>query len=289
MKNNLLLGCVFALTSALFYALQTAFIKHSMLDVALPVIIFVQSFVCFILITCFLAYKEGKHFRTQILSSQVKRKHVARAVFSLAISYFLFASIKHISYFDSMLLYNTAPLFVPFIGYFLLNNKINHSLWLFIITGFIGVLLTFHPDGNILSPAALLALMSGIAAACSLVMIRNIAQDDNSLKSLFFYFLYSTLISALISLPYWHTAYLSLYLSLILIGVLFFCVQFFLTLAAFYTTPQVVSSLYYSNILFSLFIACLLFNEKTSLLILVGSALIIFGGFGVIHRQRKTA
>ncbi len=287
MKNNLLLGVIFILLSGLFYATQTSIIKLEAIHLSVPILVFVQNFVCLVLILPVIYLKHKKRFLNLWTFSSVKRLHIIRAIFSVSISYFLFIALKHMPYFDSILLFNAFPLFTPLISFIFLKSKLQHLMWPFLILGFVGVALTMNIDGKIFSLPAIFALCSAISAAISIVLMRKISISDDSIKSLYFYFLIATIVSGIISIPYWNIE-LNIYVgSLLIIGILFFLVQYFMVLAATYTTPTVVSNLYYGNIIFSLIISIFLFGGAITNRSIIGMLCIMLGGLGVIYIQRR--
>lgn len=287
--NSTSLGILFTLMSAFFYALQTALVKQTALATPIQMVVFVQSLVSLLLMSPILFKKYGRAFLNPIAFSNVKKLHFIRAVASLGISYFLFFALKKQPYFDSMILYNASPIFVPLLSMLILNQHMRASTWFYIALGFFGVALVLHPDRAIFSFASVLGLCSGICAAISMVMIRKISLTDESLKSVYFYFVWSTLISALVVLFTVHHWAISLknLEALVLIGALFFGVQYCLNQAASRTNVVTVSTLYYSNIIFSLFVSDLIFHESLNLRIITGMFLIVVGGVGVIFMQRK--
>src|SRR5436190_1370311 len=100
MKNNIWLGSIFALISALFYSIQTSFVKYTMMNISLPILVFIQSLISLILILWFMYLMNRGDSFYKIFKSDIKTKHLARTIFSLGISYFLFASLKSIPFFD---------------------------------------------------------------------------------------------------------------------------------------------------------------------------------------------
>ncbi len=286
MKNKLLLGALCAVLSAAFYAVQTAVIKVNLQQLSIPLIVFFQSLICLLLILPLVFSKKKQVRAAYWVSSEVKRYHIVRAISSLAISYFLFAALHYMPLFDSLLLFNAFPLFVPIIAYFLLGLAITRLVWLFLLLGFIGIALVLNPDSKVLSFAAGFGLLSAASAALTTVAMRKIAVYDDAIKSLFIYFVISTLISAVVVLSYWHWSSVDLF-SVIVIGVLFFLVQYFFTLSTIYTAPQVTASLYYSNIIFSLMISYFIFQQGATVYTLFGVLFIVGAGLGVIYLQRK--
>ena len=287
MKNYIFIGSLFSLLSALSYSVQTSVIKVDVNKISIPVLVFMQSLICLFLIVPIIWIKYGSQCFNIAGFSNVKIQHTLRTIFSLGISYFLFAALITLPYFDAILLFNSFPLFIPVLGLIILSTSIKYVLWPFMILGFIGVFLTLKSINNLVSLDALLAISSAVLTSASIIMMRKISAVDDSLKSLYFYFLLSTLIAGVVAIPYWDINIINAWQQLLIIGVLFFFVQYFLTLAIMYTNAVVVSNLYYSNVIFSLLIAFYLFGEHLNGKVILGMVLIVVGGVGVIVLQRK--
>jgi len=287
MKHSLFWGVIFSLLSAFCYSALTTLIKINGVAISVPILVFIQSAFCLVFILPIMFFKFGRASLNLKQFSTIKKQHLFRTVFSLSIGYCLFLAIKKIPYFDAVLLYNAFPLFVPVVAFALLGTKMNKRLWPFILMGFLGVALTMNIDVHLVSLWAVIALLSAVCAAGSIVMMRKISATDNSLKSLYYYFFISTIISGVIAIPEFHEITQTSFMLLMAMSVLFFFVQYFLVLSATYTTAQVVSSTYYSNIIFSLIFSIFLLNNALSLSVIIGMVLIVVGGVGVIFLQKN--
>ncbi len=286
-KNNLFLGIIFTLASSLSYAILTSIVKTLGAVVDTPVIVFIQSATCLVLMLIFVAIKKNVNsapfWRTSVI-----HLHIFRTIFSLGISYFLFYAVKYIPLVDGVLLANTAPLMVPFIAFVFMSQKMNHQLWIPILIGFAGVILVLQPTSGVFHPASLLALCAGICMASSMLLVRRASSKDSSMTSAFYYFLISTVLSFLASLPFWSALSISECLILMGEGALFFIVQIALTYALSYSSAQVVSSLYYSNIIFASFITIFFFKTAMTWMVLLGIILAILGGILTIRAEQKS-
>ncbi len=286
MKNNLKLGVGMTLLSSLSYAVLTAIVKMQSGHVPTPVIVFIQSIVTLILIAPFML-KDGLQAARGCLNSRSIHLHFIRTLFSLGISYFLFLAVAHIPLVNGLLLANTAPLMVPFLAFFMMSQKMNHRLWLPILIGFVGIILVLHPEPSSFNPAALLALAAGFCMAMSMLLVRMASKEDSSATISFYYFLFSTLISGIIAIKYWIPISGPLLAILILEGSLFFIVQFSLATALKNSPAELVSSLYYSNIVFGAIITAFVWHVHLSWLTIVGIVLTCLGGIFCIMVQSK--
>ncbi|HVV68103.1 MAG TPA: DMT family transporter [Gammaproteobacteria bacterium] len=283
MKNLSSLGMSLALISALAYAIQTAIVKHISGQISTPMLVFIQSTVCFILILPLILAK-GRRFALQTLRTAHPIIHFFRTIFSLGISYFLFYAVKFIPLVDAVLLANTAPLLVPIIGFLFMSRGLNHRLWLPLIIGFLGIIFILKPDSQVFSSASFLALGAGICMATSIIFISE-AKEDSGLTRAFYYFIFSVPISALGALWFWSPITLSVFAVAIGIGILFFIVQLTLVYAVKYTHVQIVSTLYLSNILFAAIISVIIWHTPVTASILAGILLTIAGAVFTIRAQ----
>jgi drug/metabolite transporter (DMT)-like permease len=274
------------LISTLSYAILTAIVKSQSTAIPTPVIIFIQSLVTLILILPIIL-KSGIQSAKTALHSCFIPLHLVRTIFSLGISYFLFFAVSYIPLVNAVLLANTAPLMVPFIAYFFMKQKMNHKLWIPILIGFAGIILVLQPDSHLFNPATLLALGAGVCMASSMLLVRKTSKCDGSTTISFYYFFLSTIISGLVAIWFWVPLPLHAWLILIGEGVLFFIVQYALAAALQNVPPEIVSSLYYSNIIFAAIIAAIFWHVALAPLVIGGIVLTCLGGILCIQVQSR--
>jgi len=286
MNQNLFLGVILSLSGALFYSAQTALVKLQAAALPpLPVVIFIQSLVSLLLILP-LMFKHGRADARKLMTTRNTRLHLLRTIFSLSISYLLFYAVTFIPLVNAMLLANTAPIIVPFIGYLFLSQKINHRLWLPILTGFIGVAIVLNPDARILNPAALLALGAAVGMASSMLTVRKLTATEATETTAFYFFLFSTILSGIIALGFWSPVTMKMAFVMAAIGILYFLTQYATTAAIKYANPQLVGSLFYSNIIYAAIISVFAWNILPTTSTLSGMVLIILGGILCIRVER---
>ncbi len=284
-NKSIILGTVFTLLSALCYSGQTAFVKSYVFNI--PMLAFLQSLISLVLLSPLLILKYKFGFLNLSEFSQVKKLHLLRTIFSMGISYSLFIALTKGSYFNAMLLYNLFPVIAPILSYFILKQYIRKLSLLFIIIAFIGAALTLNLATGIISVSSCFAIISAFCTAASITMIKKISTHDNSIKSIYFYFLMSTVISGLVALFFMQDIHFSFAIiaPLIAIGALFFAVQYLLVLGTVYANPTIVSVTYYSNIVFSFILSAVFFHDHLSVKIILGMLLIFIGGVSVVLIQ----
>lgn len=288
MKNNLPIGIAAALLSALFYSTQTAIIKlHASSLPPVPVIIFFQSIVSLILILP-IVFKNGLQSGKKTITTQRLPLHFLRSIFSQGISYLLFSAVLFIPLVNAMLLSNTAPLIVPFIAYLFLSQQINHKLWLPILIGYTGVVLVLHPDARLFNPAAFLALGAAVSLGSTMLTVRKLSSTESTETIAFYFFLLSSMTSGIIASRYWIPLNTTMLLTMLVIGVLYFLTQYSSTLALRYANAQLVSALYYSNIIYATLLSYFIWHTLPTTMTFLGMTLIIIGGIYCIAIEHAT-
>jgi len=287
MKNNIFLGVILSLLGALFYSLQTSIVKgQAMVLPPLPVVIFMQSMVALVLMLP-LILKGGVAKARQKLATNKLGLHILRAVFSLGISFLLFYSVQYIPLVNGMLLANTAPLIVPFIGYFIWSQKINHNLWVPILVGFAGVMIVLHPDARIFNPASFLAIGAAVCLSLSMLVVRQLSATDSSEAITFYFFLFSTLISGAIAIRFWVPLTAHMLDVMTIIGVLYFLTQYTMAYALRFSNAQLVGALFYANIIYAAIISQVVWHILPTMLTFAGMLLVIVGGILCIRVEQQ--
>ena len=169
------------LTWSLF-AFMSAFAKAAYAYTNPKVTFFFQNFIGFLLVAA-LTIRPGFTLKSSRWPLLLARGWAG------AFSFFcLFYSISRIPLTDGTVLNTTAPLFLPLFLHFWLKKKSSLKVWLGSLLGFIGVVCILKPGAEILQPAALPALFSGIGSAFVMIVIRLLAGEDAK-KIVFVYLL----------------------------------------------------------------------------------------------------
>lgn len=277
MRFQIGLGVILTLAAGLFYSLQTTIIKYdSTMIPPLPVLVFFQSLVSLALI--FPVLIKNKISKEKFISKNISMQLI-RTIFSLGISYLLFYAVTKVPLINAVLLANTAPLFVPLLGYLLFSHKLNHQAWFPLTLGFAGVVLVLHPHGAyMLNPILLFALGAGVCWAFSMLLVGQLVKVDSSDTTALYFFALSTIISFIISIKYWSSMNLKQIEVMTLIGLLYFLTQYTAIVALKYIRAQLVSVLFYANIIYTSILQIWLWNIIPSFITILGMVFIIIGG-----------
>lgn len=284
MERKLHFGLLFMLASTLSYSLLAAIVKYLDNSINIPMIVFVQSWVCLGLVIPVM-FKGSTEQIKQRFHSEKKTLHLLRTLCSLGISYFLFLAVSDMPLVNAMLLANTAPFMVPILGALFLGHALNHRIWPPLTLGFVGVFFVLHPDKGVFQPAAIYALAAALCMAMSTLLVRRASKTDRAMTITFYYFVFAALLSSAVVVFFWQAISVQQLLILSVVGILFFICQYSLSLALSYVSAQLVSSLYYTNILFATLLSWIIWQTPLTLPIGLGIVCIIIGGVLCVNTQ----
>lgn len=278
-QPNLLKGCLYSLTAFFFFALLGLALKETTLYGATPLqSIAVTSASASLLITPFviregLSYLKTEHFLF----------HFYRAGYGTIASILYTYAMQHIPVVNATLLFNTAPIFIPLFGIYLLRQPVTAKEWIAIAIGFLGVTLVIHPTLEIFrDPINLIALLSGAFLAIAFIYIKKLSPTDPPLRIIYYFFT----LSALMMTPALVTAISQLSLQsigyAIAAGCCLVATQYLLTKAYQYGKPSRVGVFQYTTIVFVGLIEWLIWGHRPSAIDFIGFLLVAGAGTAII-------
>ncbi|VVC76060.1 hypothetical protein AQUSIP_13620 [Aquicella siphonis] len=258
LDRNILTGILITLSGSFFYVLMGSLSKLAGKQLSLNQILFLQSITG---LSCAVYLIKIRRYSFRQLWRRDQRYYLLRIIFSLGSIYALIAGLRQMSVFNALVILNSSPLIIPFLRKMLFGKKINLSIFPAVICAFSGITLILSPDPHIFDASFVIVLISMLCMTFSLLVLER-QQDARPDLSIFYYFFYSSLITGALlifrgeSLPY-PGFFL---VTGLLIGVLFFLVQLSIIHAASYISSQLISVLFYSEIILAL-ISSLLFEH----------------------------
>lgn len=249
-------------------------------------IMFLQSFSGLLCASYFLRIKKYKW--RQLLAKQ-KPIHLARIFMSLASVYTLIYGLQYVSIFNALVILNSAPLIIPLLRKIFFKKKIHFFIFPSALLAFAGIVLILGPDHHIIEAPIAIILVSMLCMSLSLLILEKTQNIDPNL-SIFYYFLYSSLVIGPLLL-YQHQ-FFSIPMEYapmgMMIGVLFFLVQLSVVYAAQHISSQLISVLFYAEIIIALFTSILLEGMRLNNYLIMGTILVILGGLAVILIENKS-
>lgn len=281
--HRLSLGIGMTLVAFLFMAIASAFVWSFQGRFPTIQIIFIQNVVSFFCILP-LALRHGwERLKTDFLHI-----HFIRDLFGVGSYHLFFLAIRYLNLIDATTLNYTAPFFVPFVWWFWMHEKIEHSVWWTIILGFIGVVVVLNPSKGIFQPGFFFGLFAGVSSAVALVSLRilNLKREPLT-RTLFYYFSVGSLLSFPFAWASWVPPEGKEWLLASGVGLTTAIGQVLLTIAYRHGTASFLSPLGYSVVIYAGLISYFIFQKPLGWHSIIGTLLIVLGGtFTYVIKKR---
>ena len=176
---------------------------------------------------------------------------------------------------DVVVLANTGPLFLPFLGLLFLGERPLPLLFAVVGLGFAGVATLVAPGFTTVSLALLAAVGTGVASGGALTCLKLATSRDHPLTIIFTFSLWTVATSLPFLASFDLAAALPAVPALLFMAVAAIGAQFFLTYAHARAPASVVSVYSYIGVVIAFIIGIFYWHEEPSTRSLVGTAMII--------------
>ncbi len=269
------MGALWMLVAGLLFGCMGVFVKLGAEYFSSAELVFYRSFIGLLIMSVIVLQRGGS------IATPHWKSHVWRGISgSLALLLFFYC-ITSLPLATAVTLNYTSPLFLTLLMMLVVKERFHAPIAITISLGFVGIFLLLHPtlERNQIFPG-LLGILSGFFAAVAMLNVRELGrQGEPEWRTVFYFSLIATVISAIIMLPgTLHKP--SLQNIFILLGVGSSATLAQLALTRAYSTGKtlVASSLSYSAVVFATLFGIVLWDETLSPSSWAGMALIIFSG-----------
>jgi drug/metabolite transporter (DMT)-like permease len=266
------LGAALIVAAFLLVAIMSALGKGA--AVSTSAIVFFQNFISLLLFLPWVLHQGVTELKTKHLLL-----HGVRGLGGVLSQALMFIAILKMPLMNTVLLSNSAPLFIPLVAWLWLRERITISTAISVAVGFIGVLFILKPGPGLLrNPAALVATAAAVCSAIALVTVNRLSSTEPTDRILFYYFLTASLLTAPF-LPFgWHSPDARQWFFLLGIGVCQAASQLLIILAYRYAKPGRIAPFNYSVVIFAGLIGWIVWHNRPDALALVGVVLVSAGG-----------
>ena len=280
-KDQPVAGALCVLSASLTFAILGAVVKVVSLSLNNEMVVFFRNFCSLFFILPWIWYSRPPGgLRTSYFPL-----HLLRSMAGLGGMYCFFYVIARLQLSESFLLMSTAPLFIPIIAYVWIHEPVERKVRGAIIIGFIGIILILKPGMGVFRPIAFVGLGAGLMGALAMVSIRRMSSSEPTIRIVFYFTVFGTLISAIPLVWSWQSPKAEIWWLLVLMGLLAAVGQFLLTKGYSLAPAAKVGPFSYSNVVFAMVLGWVLWGESLDFLTWVGAFLICIAG---IITTRKT-
>jgi drug/metabolite transporter (DMT)-like permease len=201
--------------------------------------------------------------------------------------YFLAAAVMPLAELTALAF--TKPLFASVGAALILHEVVRARRWSAIALGFAGVLIVLRPGAEAFSPYAGLVLLSAVASAAVVLMVKHMTRGDATMTIVLYQSLFLTVLSLPPALWFWQTPTWQSLLLVALIGALGTITWLCFTRAFALADASAVMPLEFLKLPFTALLAYLLFAQVPSVWTWLGGGLIFASTIYISHREAKLA
>lgn len=262
-------GALLLALSALLFSFMGVGIREVSAGVNNESVVFFRNLVGVLFFLPLVLLKGTRPLRTTRLKA-----HLWRTTYGLAAMYCFFYALAHLPLADAMLFTYSAPVFTPVLAWWLLKEPLTKRMLVTTAIGLVGVLMVAKPSEALLDTQALVGLSASILAALAFVSIREMSDSEPAFRIVFYFSLFSALISAVPLTWAWQPLSQHQLGLLLAIGLLATVSQIVMSKAYGLAPPGLIGPFAYLAIVFGGLIAWLRWDEMPDLFSLAGAALI---------------
>ncbi len=189
---------------------------------------------------------------------------------------------------NTTILFSEALFMLPLAAIFL-KEQISRVAIIATFIGFAGLIIMFRPKAENLNIMAIIPTIAAILFAIMNIMIKKMVDaKENALTMLFYFGLYTTILSGIIVPFFWTTPNSRELFLILLLGLGANLIQLFIFLAYRAASASAISPIRYSELPFAILFGFLFFGQIPDKIAIIGALLIISGTFIASCADKKT-
>ncbi|MEX1384156.1 DMT family transporter [Lutibacter sp.] len=217
-----------------------------------------------------------------------KKLLITRGVVGVTSMTLFFMSTKYLSIGTAVSLRYLAPIFAGIFAVIFMKERIWPLQWLFFIMAFLGVVILKGLDTELNTYGLLLVLLASVTSGLVYIIISKIGKGDHPVVVVNYFMIIATLTGGILSINNWVNPKGIEWLLLFSLGVFSYYGQVYMTKAFQTGKTNQVAPVKYVEVIFTVILGLLLFNEIYSFWSLLGIALIIGSLIlNVLYKERK--
>lgn len=202
---------------------------------------------------------------------------ILRGIVGVTSMLFFFISMKYLPLGSAVSLRYLAPLFAAVFAWFLLKEQIKPVQWVFFIMAFSGVLIMKGFNSQIDIKGFMFILISAIFSGLVYVLIRKIGTRDHPVVVVHYFMIIATIVGGILSITQWKTPQGLEWAFLLSLGLFGYFGQVFMTKALQGAKTAIVAPLKYLEVIFTMLVGVIWFQDLYNLWSLLGIVLIVTG------------
>ncbi len=251
-------------------------------EISIFEIMFFRNAICLGII-CLLVMRYGGHlFRTRRL-----RLHGFRNVVHFAAQAGWYFGLINLPLSEVFAIEFTAPIWTAILAALFLAEPLTRNRTFAILLGFVGILIILRPGIEIIDPAAFVVLGAAVGFASTFVITRSMASSDKPLTILFYMNLVQLPLSFMLMAPDWVLPSGHLWPWVIVTGLAGLSSHYCFARAFALADAALVAPIDFIRLPLAAFLGYVLYQEPTSLFVILGAAVIFAGNILNVRADRN--
>jgi S-adenosylmethionine uptake transporter len=280
-QNQILLGVLLMLGGDFMFSLNDAMGKWLVVTLSVGQVVFIRSIGAFAVLGPMIAHQGG--VRTLLVMDRPWLQF-ARAILAAVETMLFYAAVVYLPLADVMSFYMAGPIYVAALSHLLLGETVGWRRWTAILVGFCGVVIMLQPTGAF-SLASLYALAGSFMFGLTIILGRLLRGTSDT--TLVTWQTIGTLVAgAIVMVGQWKAPTAVEWGGMLLLGVVA-CLAHLMIVRALKLAPAaMLAPLHYTMLLWAVIFGWAFFGDVPGMRILLGSAIIVFAGLFIFHRQK---
>jgi drug/metabolite transporter (DMT)-like permease len=213
--------------------------------------------------------------------------HLLRVVLNFLAFITFFGALRLMPLADTLAIVFSAPIFIVLFSALFLKEKVGRWRWSAVAVGFIGVLVMVRPGTSMLDWPVVLALMASVFYALWILTTRTMAEEESSLAMLFYASAFFVLAGGVAAPFEWVTPSGEDLLILGVVAIISMAGLLMLIKAYRLAQASILAPFDYTSMVWAVLLGWLIWNELPGPWIIAGTALVVFAGLIIVHREAR--
>ena len=213
-----------------------------------------------------------------VLTTRAPKIHFVRGVAMISATAFFVSALSVLPLATSVVLGQTSPLIAAAIAVPLLGERVTPRHWLFVLLGFVGVIVVLRPAPEAFGWTVVLPLISAASFALYQVLTKQVAAIDPAVPSLFYPSLVACLMAACVAPFFWVWPTPLHALMMMTHGALCGAAHLLIIRSLTLSSVSMVAPFGYAGLIWAAILGMLVFGETLDLATVAGGSLIALSG-----------
>ena len=214
--------------------------------------------------------------------------HILRAALAIVMMWGFLWALSRASMADTYAVFMSAPLLVVLAASWILGEKVDRQLWFAIVAGLGGVFVMLRPSvAGLVSFAGLATLLSALAYAFVVVLVRVLARTDTTASMVFWYLLMLSIGAGALAAPGWVPLHADHWPWIVAIGLTGWAGQHLITDAFRLAPASLVAPYEYTALVWAVGIDWIVWQVLPGARMIIGSTIVVGAGLYLLHRERQ--